>query len=409
MIAAILRFARDFPGRHGRIMSSGTYVPQIDGMRFLAIMQVALYHAVLRGHRVMFPGASHSEGPIAYFPNGSAGVELFFFISGYIIAFPFLSGNAPTLKSFFKRRFLRLEPPYLLALFLCFLALTASGYRPADAHSFNKSDAELWQSLMASMVYMHGIIFNAPPRLNPPLWSLEIEIQFYILAPLLLAGYMAIRHAASRLVFGVVILLLAIFSQPFLIADRQINFFLISHFYAFWLGLITCDVALRHNPFDRTPRRIYDAGLAAGLLLFFWTSALFYALPDPIDNGMNLFARAISILLIYLGAARGIFGRWLFSRPWITLIGGACYSIYLIHVPILQASGEVLFHFWQPTSMLSAWIGSALLLLPLAVAAGLVYYVFIERFCMRKDWPQRLKEKVLPGRKPLLGKEAGQP
>lgn len=382
------------PRRYGRIIASGTYVPQIDGLRFLAIMQVVVFHAALRGERALGLGHYGRDGALAYFPNGAAGVELFFFISGYIIAFPFLAGHAPSLKQFFKRRLLRLEPPYILALSICLLLLVASGYHPADAPSFNKSSIPLWQSFLASIVYCHGILFQAPPRLNPPLWSLEIEIQFYILAPFLLAAYLAIGERRRRLRVGAVLLVVAIVGQAALAGDGFMNFFLPSHFYAFWLGILFCDQAVANDPFKAPARHRYDLALIAGLLIFLVSASLFYAFTSIAAVAATLAMRASGIALIYVGASRGVIGRKLFGAPWITFIGGACYSIYLTHVPLLQAASVVAFHVIHPATVLQAAILGPVMLVPVVVAVGLIYYLLVERPCMRRDWPQRLLATV---------------
>lgn len=81
-----------------RPTSSSSYAPQIDGLRFLALLPVLLWHAGLRGERFYdaklgYAGAATDK--ISYWmPHGHIGVFIFFFISGYIIAYPFLSGAA---------------------------------------------------------------------------------------------------------------------------------------------------------------------------------------------------------------------------------------------------------------------------------------------------------------------------
>jgi len=130
-----------------RPTASTTYVPQIDGLRFLALVPVLVWHAGLRGERFH---AAHSGAALAvderisyWLPHGHLGVFIFFFISGYIIAYPFLAGRAPSLSSFYKRRLYRLEPPYILAMCLSFLALYVVGYKPEQAPSFRGQEGSL--------------------------------------------------------------------------------------------------------------------------------------------------------------------------------------------------------------------------------------------------------------------------
>ncbi len=62
---------------------------------------------------------------------------------------------------------------------------------------------------MASLTYTHDLLFGTYPRLFPPGWSLEVEVQFYILAPLLFGAYFAIEDRRVRLVAGLLVLVAA--------------------------------------------------------------------------------------------------------------------------------------------------------------------------------------------------------
>jgi peptidoglycan/LPS O-acetylase OafA/YrhL len=116
-------------------MTSGSWIPQIDGLRFVAIASVLLFH-ILGQLEVR---AGH---PIAVQPryslltrllgNGDRGVLLFFVISGFILARPFLrqhrfQGKPVDVGRYYLRRVTRLEPPYILALLLYTAAFVAYG------------------------------------------------------------------------------------------------------------------------------------------------------------------------------------------------------------------------------------------------------------------------------------------
>jgi peptidoglycan/LPS O-acetylase OafA/YrhL len=98
-------------------------MPEIDGLRFLAIISVLLFH---------FNGFIFNKSqPISntvflnklnfVLGHGHLGVELFFVISGFILALPFAnsylkSKKKDNIKSYFTRRLTRLEPPYILIM-----------------------------------------------------------------------------------------------------------------------------------------------------------------------------------------------------------------------------------------------------------------------------------------------------
>ncbi len=161
--------------RFGRSRGSLRYIPQVDGVRFLAILIVFLWHSSLRCDRyVQHLGLGSLYH---FFPHGEIGVDLFFLVSGVVIAEPLLRrGVRPNFGEFYRKRFRRIYPPYFVSLLLCFLFLALSHHAPEGARSFAASSIPLGASFLASAGYLHSLIFDAPSRLNPPMWSLEIEI-----------------------------------------------------------------------------------------------------------------------------------------------------------------------------------------------------------------------------------------
>ena len=176
-----------------RVTSSGRYIPEVDGLRCLAIVLVVLFH----GHHLFRSGdepvtaVAISEAgwlsALTYFPNffiakGYFGVQIFFIISGMVLALPFASHylqdtKKPILRDYFRRRLVRIEIPYLITLTFFFIWGLAF-------HGDNFS--EMLPRYLAGLIYSHSLIYDG--ALNPILtvsWTLEIEIQFYLLAPLL--------------------------------------------------------------------------------------------------------------------------------------------------------------------------------------------------------------------------------
>ena len=166
-----------------RIITSGTWIPQIDGLRFVAIASVILFHILGQlvartGHPVAVE--DRYALLVRILGNGDRGVLLFFVISGYVLARPFLRqhlrhGKPVALGAYFQRRVTRLEPPYILALLLFAFALWSIG----------TTIPVLMVHLAAGVTYLHGLIYRTMNPIDFVTWSLEIEIQFYLIAPLL--------------------------------------------------------------------------------------------------------------------------------------------------------------------------------------------------------------------------------
>jgi peptidoglycan/LPS O-acetylase OafA/YrhL len=78
------------------------------------------------------------------------------------------------------------------------------------------------------------------------------------------------------------------------------------------------------------------------------------------------------------------------SLPWVTAIGGMCYSIYLIHYQVISLVGRVTrdipfsHYFWANLLVQCVVVGVPTLVL----SAG--FYLTVEKPCMNKDWPGRL-------------------
>jgi peptidoglycan/LPS O-acetylase OafA/YrhL len=173
--------------RLGRVITRGRrFIPEVDGLRFVAISAVVLYH--LSQHTLTRHMAGASVQPEeSWLPKlldlGRYGVRLFFVLSGFLLALPFAKwrlglGDKPSLRAYYLRRLTRLEPPYMVAMLLLFVG-------PPLVANWISNGWSLWPNLLASLVYQHNLIFGEMSPINPVTWSLEIEVQFYMLAPAL--------------------------------------------------------------------------------------------------------------------------------------------------------------------------------------------------------------------------------
>lgn len=285
---------------------------------------------------------------------------------------------------------MRLEPPYILVMCLSFIALQVVGYRPEQAPTFGSQNTSLVESFLASLLYMHGLVFNAPPRLNPPAWSLEIEIQFYLLAPFLVVWFVSRRNwiFLSSAVLGCVAI--SALLDELLGVHGIHNRTIFGHAYGFMLGVAVCRYAAERNPFAMAPAARFDVLGVGSLILLLGSGALEHKGLTPLEEALRNTFRAVFMVGVYLGAARGCAMRKILGHPFVAVIGGMCYSVYLIHVPLMQASATYLFKHYSPSSQQEAVLIAWLVLLPISLLGGLLFYVVIERPCMAHDWPRRL-------------------
>jgi peptidoglycan/LPS O-acetylase OafA/YrhL len=414
---AFLSGLSNFPNRFRRTVSGGVYRPEIDGLRFFAISIVIFGHLFQRGVR-FFPGfEAVADGSVAgrlLHLEPGLGVYLFFAISGFIIATQArkarvspLSGDF--LKAYFGRRILRIEPPYMILLVATWLLLTISGYQPEGTRQFFTEPQSINLSLLGSFFYAHDLLWGAFPRLFPPGWTLEVEVQFYILAPLLFWIWFRLKNARVRFVFALTVLFAGSLLSTF--APHQIGPFftyysILRYFPLFWLGIILADL--------RAWLTAAAEGLSPALLTIVgWLGLIdFLFLPDSSDSllpGLWFWAAGdIAIIAMFVSAfaPRSGFRRFC-AWPWISLIGGACYSLYLVHMQIIQTLSTLLAKL-APGLSFGGVLAAMLLQVVIVIVVGLTFYVVVERTFMMPKWHLSLLARLRnaarmlrPGQEPL--------
>src|SRR6185436_501593 len=184
-----------------RVTASGPIVREFDGFRFLAIAIVIAHHLLgiyleSTGRFAIPPqGWTTLKGEsflIRLVGLGWFGVHLFFVVSGFVLALPFarhyLEGTQkPSLKAYYLRRLTRIEPPYLIALTIAMVVVVATRQNWRDNIG----------NFFASFFYVHNLIYGEMSRIENVFWSLEVEVQFYLIAPLL-ALLFAIKSPFQR-------------------------------------------------------------------------------------------------------------------------------------------------------------------------------------------------------------------
>ncbi len=391
------------PARFRRRVGSGAYRAEIDGLRFFAIAIVVFGHLIERLQR-FYPhvdAAAHNYWLLGVMSRPGIGVYLFFAVSGFILATQALKAtDGPLTRNFlgayFKRRVLRIEPPYLILLAVTWAALVATGYAPDNARQFATQPESLTLSLVSSIFYVHDLVWGAFPRLFPPGWSLEVEVQFYLVAPLLFFAYFRVKNRRARALFGCAVLLIGTIASlytPQTLGPLHVWNSLLRFFHFFWLGILLADF---QGAIARRLERI-TPGMAA---LIGWSALLGYLLtPDAPTSPMTAGGLALGLLirLAALGTTALLFAcvfaphsrfRDFCAGPWVSLIGGACYSIYLTHIQLLQVMTGQFAKRFQDGSVLSL-VGFSVVELGVVLIVGLAFYALIERTFMIPNWPQR--------------------
>jgi peptidoglycan/LPS O-acetylase OafA/YrhL len=368
-----------------RVTSGSSWIPQIDGLRFVAIAAVVLGHTYTevsaRGPRplLLAPEAHPFLSVFITYCTTIRGVELFFVISGYILARPFLrqyllAGHPVRAGAYYLRRITRLEPPYILSLLI---------YTFAVCLGRHESFRSLLPHLLASVGYVHGLVYDVASTINFVCWSLEIEVQFYILAPLL-GNIYRVRNTSLRRSIIALLMLAAM-----LMNNHLSTRFVFGYIHYFFAGFLLAD--LLEYP-RHAPRRSWwwDLVSLVGWPVFVW-------------SGINFPTYLVLFLLpIFLAAFHGKASNWFYRQTFIAITGGMCYSLYLMHFLVVESLFRGVEHI-QLSGIGSTLVLQMTLILPMVILVCTGFFVLIERPCMDPAWPQKLWRRM----RDLRNKESG--
>ena len=149
----------------------------LDGLRGIAVVLVLWYH-VWEISWLPAPWFQYFE----FIPEtGFIGVHLFFFLSGFVITYPFVRAVArgqpvPTWGHFAWRRFIKIVPSYVLSIVVAF----AIGYAAIE-----RTNAQPWQEIGSHLLFIHTWWPSTYGSINGVLWTLAVEVEFYCIFPLI--------------------------------------------------------------------------------------------------------------------------------------------------------------------------------------------------------------------------------
>lgn len=307
--------------------------PDIQGLRAVAVLMVVAFHAGL---------------PV---PGGFSGVDVFFVISGFVIAGVFLRSHAERgrirLGSFYRRRFRRLTPA--LALLVTAVVILSGLLQSPFGEQTTTARTGIGAMLLAANVVIGRSTgyFDVAAERNPLLntWSLSVEEQFYLLLPILLAlAYVLMKRWLGPLTIAwcvtsfvtVASLLLAIFgptSQPLSSLASIPSFFSpLTRAWEFGVGVLVA-LALSNR---RGPTKARGLLATMGLALL-GVAAFALSESTPFPGPWTLVPVIGTALLIVSGTENGRGSRIsrVLASPSFSYVGDRSYSIYLWHWPII--------------------------------------------------------------------------
>ena len=301
---------------------------RIEGLRALAAL------AVLTGHAFAWARDYRWEETTATFADrailgGGFGVYLFFALSGYLLYLPFARRDFATgtvdLRRYGRNRALRILPLYWVSVAVLLVAQEGGG-----------TTEQWWRFLL----FAQELSEETAGTVNPVLWSLVVELQFYVLLPALAwivaraagdsletaATFLAMVGAASFAIYAL--------EPPGAVAGADARGSLPATLFFFAGGMLVALLRVRLDA--RAP------GLAAGALgrPWPWLAAsvpLWVAVVASYDlAALAAPASALVVAACVLPPRADRAWRLLSWRP-LALLGVASYSLYIWHLQVIEA------------------------------------------------------------------------
>ncbi len=307
------------------------YQPELDGLRFYAFLGVFVCHTLpvednfYSGLGMPWPWL---WGPVIR--SGSAGVDLFFVLSAFLITSLLLRERQQTggisLRQFYIRRILRIWPLYFLVVTLGIL------FAHTLPNVWYYTQSLPWYYIAGYLLFLSNwvyAIFGAPQSICAPLWTVAIEEQFYLIWPLV--ARMLTRR--GMMIAGIVTFLFSTASQVAIVLTGLRGGFTYfgsaSRCDSLALGII---LALSVDRLPRLTRGLRLLLVAVGLIGLPFSS--WFTLTN--QSCSPAIRVALGRLIISLASAAILYGcmysnNKLLTSGWIVRLGKISYGLYALH------------------------------------------------------------------------------
>lgn len=299
------------------------YRPDIDGLRFIAVFPVILFHLDLN-----------------IFKGGFLGVDVFFVISGFLITniiFKQIENNEFSIYKFYLRRARRILPALFVVLLLT-ICLSYIFYFPEELEHSAKTVLSVVFFVSNIFFWKTTNYFNDLTQQSPLLhtWSLAVEEQFYIFYPLIFVFFTKFLKKSNLIIAFVIVFFISLSLSSYAVQYHPNANFFLTPFRIFEL-LTGCIIALISYP----KKNFYFSSTFINNIISF-TSLIVLLLTFIFFNKFSLLPSYFSLATV-LSTALLIFClphsdkkiKYLLSNKPIVFLGKISYSLYLFHLPFV--------------------------------------------------------------------------
>lgn len=388
------------PGKQARSASGIPIVPVFDGYRAFAILGVVLLHLIT------FSGVVQvgDEGLLSRLTWGSVGrcVEVLFIVSGFVVFLPTVArgGSFGSVGFYAIRRAARLLPAYWLILGISMLLLATVTLPPSTLAFAPETDFPNLISVLSNFAgaeNLMAMLFNDVSigfGTNPALWTLSIELGFYLVLPLVASVYF--RHPWAGLAVAAAVTLLWTIASDHLVSvtdflglnldfNDTVRIFSVTGIqlpawaFSFALGMTGAWVYVRvisEPPGERLRQTLLRVLLVSSLLtvaLAVINGGYFDQTRDSIWLSMA-FSLALATFMVSLALVPRQYQSFLASGP-VRKLGDISYGIYLSHLLVMIYLGRYVLDLPRDGTL-----GDLLLWVVVVVPAAVLYGYLSARF-----------------------------
>lgn len=395
-----------------RERTGSSRLPGVDGLRALAATAVLVQHV----WRFADPHASSPDwglGSTAVLPHLRIGLTLFFVLSGFLLYRPFAAAihdrrRRPSFRSYLESRALRILPAYWAILLAAALILQSALVRTSVSEERYTRLDDPAQLLAAGLLVQNYV----PEWMQTGIgvaWSLNVEVAFYLLLPVLvmLGALLSDRASSDRgrwlgLIVPAAVLVAISLGGRILTATVEPvgpvagfdgdwhsvlarSFLFHADLFAAGLALALVSVAAERDP-GLLPRRWAIAALLAIPLLLLGALRV-----TPLYGELSALACALLVALVVLPPAVPDRPRRLtrlFASRALVAVGLASYSVFLWHGPVIDFLRER----GLTASGRSGFAVNLALVMAMTGALSLLTYRYVERPALRLKARRRARQ-----------------
>ncbi len=356
------------PAARAMAATSPGRVLGLDGIRGLAALFVVLNHIFERAWPG-YPGANHAPLWAAWLIYGRGGVAIFITLSGFSLGLgPARSGwRFKSIATYAHRRAWRILPPYWAALGF---SLVMTWYVLAQPHLPVPN---------GKSVVMYGLLVQDVSPVGTPnraFWSIAIEVQLYVLLPLLL---LLVRRVSARAMVGLVaaiVVTIGVVGPHVALMNTALVKFTPDLAVLFAVGLLASGIVTAGERTRSLPWASYALAAAMPVIVLMVVKGSVWSNLNPFWLDLA-WAPAIGCFLTAVATSRPRFVVPLLESRLPRSLGSCSYSLYLTHEPIVIAVsyGLVRGHVTSGTPMFFVLVA---ILLPVTVCFARMFAAVFE-------------------------------